>query len=1533
MNGLGLLDYSSGGGPGPQGPPGPGVINWRGAYDNDATYEVNDAVSYNGASYIAILETTGNLPTDTDFWDVIAEKGDTGAAGTNGEDGLDINWRRPYDNGTAYVVNDAVEYEGSSYIATAPTAGNLPTDTNFWDLMASKGDQGDQGIQGEQGEQGEQGFAAGGAITILYTISDQEENSDPGDGLLRLNDFASQNAVTAIRADDLDVFGTDWSAVLVTLDDSSSTIKGHIRLVHATDRTKWLLFTVSVVGGETGYKNITVVNVGASGTAPFANADPILLTFTRTGDKGETGATGDPGDDGLSITWRGAYDNGTMYAINDAVEYQGSSYIATAPTIGNLPTDTDFWDLMAAKGDQGDQGEQGETGETGAHGGAITIEYTFDDTTTDSDPGNGLLRLSHATQNTSTAIRADHLDTNGTDCTTVLTSLDDSTSTVKGQIRLFRADDQSKWLLFNVSAAGSETGYKNITVANVDSSEDSPFANGDPVILAFTRTGDKGETGSQGDQGPQGDPGEDGLDITWCGAYDNGTMYAINDAVEYQGSSYIATAPTIGNLPTDADFWDLMAQKGDTGDAGTDGDDGEDGAFGGAVTLEYVFDSDTTNSVPGDGNLRLNQSTQNTATAIYVDNQDVNVTTHGMFPTWDDSTSTIKGHIRISHKFDSTKWLLFTTTGRTGPAGYNNIAGSIVSSSAASPFSHGDPILIHFDRTGDKGDTGSSGSTGTQGQHGGGVTISYTFSTTTTDSDPGSGNLRFDNATQSSATVIRADLLDSGGADWTDVLDSLDDSTSIVKGHLRLVHATDFTKWILFTVSAVASETGYRNITVSVVDSSAASPFSNSDPILLTFTRTGDQGASGLTGNPGQDGADGRHGGAVTIEYTFSTTTADADPGNGKLRLNQATQNTATMIRADLLDRLGTTWTNALDTFDDSTSTVKGFIRLVRADDASKWLLFSVSALSSPSGYRNITVSNVASSENNPFVNSDIVLLTFSRNGDKGDTGNTGATGAAGAHGGAVTINYTFSTTTTDSDPGNGNLRLDNATQSSATIIRVDLLDTLGSDWTDAIDNLASPIPPPIGTNPQTGHIRLVHKTDLTKWILFNLDGVETQTGYRNLYVTYIDSSATSPFSNSDQLVLAYTRNGVDGDNGFPGANGQDGLPGGAIAIQYTFSTTTADSDPGNGNLRLNNATQSSATVIRTDLLDAFGTTVTGVLDSLDDSGSGQIRLQHISDATKWLIFNLTSIATPSGYRNITVSLVSSSASSPFSNGDLLVLMFTPAGTSVVIDVFTSNGTWTKRAGAKVVEGVLIGGGGGGGSGRKGGSGNNRAGGAGGGGGGYTPFKIQASLLGATESVTRGAGGVGGAAQTGNTTDGNTGQPGGTTSFGSWFSAAGGDGGVGGDAGSVLNPGASGGFGLFSGAQGGDANNTAGGDGRPSSSFGGAGGGAGGGTGGTASNAGGAGGSNLIGNLTGGTAGATTPTNGGNGNNATANLALGGAGGGGGGFNNAGPATTGGNGGLYGGGGGGGSGGRDSLFDSGAGGNGANGIAVVITYF
>jgi len=67
------------------------------------------------------------------------ETGATGAAGTNGTDGASFVWEAAYVAETSYAVNDVVSYNGSSYICKFASTGNLPTNTTYWDLMAQKG--------------------------------------------------------------------------------------------------------------------------------------------------------------------------------------------------------------------------------------------------------------------------------------------------------------------------------------------------------------------------------------------------------------------------------------------------------------------------------------------------------------------------------------------------------------------------------------------------------------------------------------------------------------------------------------------------------------------------------------------------------------------------------------------------------------------------------------------------------------------------------------------------------------------------------------------------------------------------------------------------------------------------------------------------------------------------------------------------------------------------------------------------------------------------------------------------------------------------------------------------------------------------------------------------------------------------------------------------------------------------------------------------------------------------------------------------
>ena len=64
-------------------------INWLGAWSDAVTYQVNDGVSYNGASYLCILSHLNQPPPSVTYWDVLADKGDAGATGPKGDPGDD----------------------------------------------------------------------------------------------------------------------------------------------------------------------------------------------------------------------------------------------------------------------------------------------------------------------------------------------------------------------------------------------------------------------------------------------------------------------------------------------------------------------------------------------------------------------------------------------------------------------------------------------------------------------------------------------------------------------------------------------------------------------------------------------------------------------------------------------------------------------------------------------------------------------------------------------------------------------------------------------------------------------------------------------------------------------------------------------------------------------------------------------------------------------------------------------------------------------------------------------------------------------------------------------------------------------------------------------------------------------------------------------------------------------------------------------------------------------------------------------------
>ena len=97
------------------------------------------------------------------------------------------------------------------------------------------------------------------------------------------------------------------------------------------------------------------------------------------GDKGDQGIQGPRGDVGpAGLEWRGVWNPATDYVIDDAVQYDSASWVASAdPPLGEVPSmASEYWQALALQGAQGDQGPKGDKGDTGEQGPAGVVELS-----------------------------------------------------------------------------------------------------------------------------------------------------------------------------------------------------------------------------------------------------------------------------------------------------------------------------------------------------------------------------------------------------------------------------------------------------------------------------------------------------------------------------------------------------------------------------------------------------------------------------------------------------------------------------------------------------------------------------------------------------------------------------------------------------------------------------------------------------------------------------------------------------------------------------------------------------------------------------------------------------------------------------------------------------------------------------------------------------------------------------------------------------------------------------------------------------
>ena len=112
-------------------------FSYQGVWSSGTSYVTNNFVTYTVSGltllYLAIADPpVGTLPTNTQYWRLLTIQGQPGTSGTG------LSYRQEWQTGVSYSTNDAVTYDGALWLALQNSQGREPsTNPSYWKLVMS----------------------------------------------------------------------------------------------------------------------------------------------------------------------------------------------------------------------------------------------------------------------------------------------------------------------------------------------------------------------------------------------------------------------------------------------------------------------------------------------------------------------------------------------------------------------------------------------------------------------------------------------------------------------------------------------------------------------------------------------------------------------------------------------------------------------------------------------------------------------------------------------------------------------------------------------------------------------------------------------------------------------------------------------------------------------------------------------------------------------------------------------------------------------------------------------------------------------------------------------------------------------------------------------------------------------------------------------------------------------------------------------------------------------------------------------------
>lgn len=276
----------------------------------------------------------------------------------------------------------------------------------------------------------------------------------------------------------------------------------------------------------------------------------------------------------------------------------------------------------------------------------------------------------------------------------------------------------------------------------------------------------------------------------------------------------------------------------------------------------------------------------------------------------------------------------------------------------------------------------------------------YSILGTTGASDPGAGKLARNEDAWADVTELYIDVIDAGDMEATPLINTWSAGTVVT------VRSIATRAYASFTLASAATNEGsgaWRKLT-GLTYLGGGGILVDDEDVAIEWNRVGATGAIGVSGG---------------ITLTFDDPTADADPGAGKFRLNNATHASATAAYIDNAEALASAdISGLLDSWDDSTTTIKGTLTIASKANPAIFRTYNVTgSVVNGTGYHKVTIAYVTGA--GTLADETSCTLVFSRAGNNGVDGVDG-TGLFSRVRAVSTANITIATALNNGDTIDG---------------------------------------------------------------------------------------------------------------------------------------------------------------------------------------------------------------------------------------------------------------------------------------------------------------------------------------------------------------------------------------------------------------------------------------------------------------------------------------------------------------------------------